>query len=104
MRCGKGGNISRFVDLPRATRASVGIRGDQKKGVVLSRIFVVQIPAHTMRPLSYLLIALVAGCATIVETLQLDDRYGKPDPARFDHPPVSTANAPDYWKEACLSG
>ena len=52
-----------------------------------------------MRPLSYLLIALVAGCATIVETLQLDDRYGKPDPARFDHPPVSTTNAPDYWKE-----
>jgi len=52
-----------------------------------------------MRPFPYLLITLVAGCATVIGTLTLDERYGKPDPARFDHPTTVTANAPDYWQE-----
>ncbi len=52
-----------------------------------------------MRLLPPLLLAFVAGCATIVGTLQLDDRYGPPDPARFDHPPQPVAGAPDYWQE-----
>ena len=52
-----------------------------------------------MRFLPPLVLALVAGCATVVGTLHLDDRYGQPDPARFDHPPAATAGAPDYWKE-----
>ena len=52
-----------------------------------------------MRLLPPLLLAFVAGCATIVGTLQLDDRYGPPDPARFDRPPQPGAGAPDYWKE-----
>jgi len=52
-----------------------------------------------MRLLPPLLLAFVAGCATIVGTLQLDDRFGPADPARFDHPPATVAGAPDYWKE-----
>ena len=52
-----------------------------------------------MRLLTPLLIAFVAGCATVVGTLQLDDRFGPPDPARFDHPPAAVTGAPDYWKE-----
>ena len=52
-----------------------------------------------MRLLPTLLITLVAGCATVVGTLQLDDRFGKSDPARFDHPPAAISGAPDYWKE-----
>ena len=52
-----------------------------------------------MRLLPPLLLAFVAGCATVVGTLQLDDRFGKPDPARFDHPAAAVSGAPDYWKE-----
>ena len=52
-----------------------------------------------MRLLPPLLIALVAGCATVVGTMQLDDRFGPADPARFDHPPARVSDAPDYWKE-----
>lgn len=52
-----------------------------------------------MRLLPPLLLAFVAGCATIVGTLQLDDRFGPADPARFDHPPAAVSGAPDYWKE-----
>jgi hypothetical protein len=52
-----------------------------------------------MRPLLPLLIALVAGCATIVTTLELDERFGKSDPTRFDHPVASVSGAPDYWQE-----
>ncbi|MBL8414695.1 MAG: fatty acid cis/trans isomerase [Propionivibrio sp.] len=52
-----------------------------------------------MRPLLPLLIALVAGCATIVTTLELDERFGKSDPARFDHPVASVSGAPDYWQD-----
>jgi hypothetical protein len=52
-----------------------------------------------MRLLPPLLIALVAGCATVVGTLQLDDRFGNPDPARFDHATAAVSGAPDYWNE-----
>jgi len=52
-----------------------------------------------MRLLPTLLVALVAGCATIVGTLQLDDRFGQPDPARFDHPPAALAGTPDYQQD-----
>ncbi len=52
-----------------------------------------------MRLLPPLLFALVAGCATIVGNLQLNDRYGPPDPARFDHPAAAVSGAPDYWNE-----
>ncbi|MGA9962852.1 MAG: fatty acid cis/trans isomerase, partial [Azonexus sp.] len=52
-----------------------------------------------MRLLPPLLIALVAGCATVVGTLQLDDRFGNPDPVRFDHPTAAVSGAPDYWNE-----
>jgi hypothetical protein len=52
-----------------------------------------------MRLLPPLLIVLVAGCATVIGTLQLDERFGKPDPARFDHPIAKVSGAPDYWKE-----
>ena len=52
-----------------------------------------------MRLLPPLLLAFVAGCATVVGTLQLDDRFGPTDPARFDHPPAAVSGAPDYWQE-----
>jgi len=45
------------------------------------------------------LLVLVAGCATVVATIQLDERFGPADPARFDRPPAARANAPDYWKD-----
>ena len=37
------------------------------------------------KPLTILLILLIAGCATLAVG-QLDQRFGKPDPARYDHP------------------
>ncbi len=52
-----------------------------------------------MRLLPPLLVALVAGCATVVGTMQLDDRFGPADPAHFDHPSTQVSGAPDYWKE-----
>ena len=52
-----------------------------------------------MRLLPPLLILLVAGCATVIGTLQLDERFGKPDPARFDGPSAAASGAPDYWRE-----
>ncbi|HEX9195781.1 MAG TPA: fatty acid cis/trans isomerase [Azonexus sp.] len=52
-----------------------------------------------MRLLPPLLVALVAGCATVVGTMQLDDRFGPADPAHFDHPSAQVSGAPDYWKE-----
>ena len=52
-----------------------------------------------MRLLPPLLLAFVAGCATVVGTLQLDDRFGPADPARFDHPPAAVSGTPDYWQE-----
>ena len=52
-----------------------------------------------MRLLPTLLITFVAGCATVVGTMQLDDRFGPADPSRFDRPPARVGGAPDYWKE-----
>ena len=52
-----------------------------------------------MRLLPPLLLAFFAGCATIVGTLKLDDRFGPPDPARFDRPTAAVSGAPDYWTE-----
>jgi len=52
-----------------------------------------------MRSLFPYLFALLAGCATVVATLQLDDRFGPADPGRFDRPLSARANAPDYWKD-----
>ena len=52
-----------------------------------------------MRFLAPLLFALIGGCATIVVSLQLDERFGPADPGRFDHPPAASAAAPDYWTE-----
>lgn len=52
-----------------------------------------------MRKLLPLLFLFLAACATVV-SLRLDDRFGLPDPARFDHWPVlANGKAPDYWKE-----
>lgn len=46
-----------------------------------------------------LAILLLAGCATVV-SLKLDDRFGVPDPGRFDRLPVrANIQAPDYWKD-----
>lgn len=52
-----------------------------------------------MRLLAPLLFALIGGCATVVVTMQLDERFGPADPGRFDHPPPATRSAPDYWKD-----
>ena len=52
-----------------------------------------------MRLLPPLFIAFVAGCATVVGTIQLDDRFGPADPARFDRPPAKVSGTPDYWSE-----
>lgn len=43
--------------------------------------------------------ALMGGCAALVVSLQLDERYGPPDPGRFDRPSQVMAPAPDYWRE-----
>ena len=59
-------------------------------------------PIHTRGPLRFLtpfLLALIAGCATLVATVQLDDRFGPADPARFDTPSKAPATAPDYWRD-----
>lgn len=52
-----------------------------------------------MRLLAPFLFALMGGCATLVVSLQLDERFGPADPGRFDHPVAASAAAPDYWKE-----
>lgn len=51
-----------------------------------------------MRKLASLLFLFLAACTTIA-TLQLDDRFGPPDPARYDHPVAASAGTPDYWKD-----
>lgn len=52
-----------------------------------------------MRKSALLLLPFLAACATVV-SLQLDERFGRPDPARFDRLPVeANAEAPDYWRE-----
>lgn len=46
-----------------------------------------------------LAVFIVAGCATVV-SLKLDDRFGLPDPGRFDRLPVAAnGTSPDYWKD-----
>ena len=52
-----------------------------------------------MRFLAPFLFALVGGCATIVVSLQLDERFGPADAGRFDRPSVASGSAPDYWQE-----
>ena len=52
-----------------------------------------------MRFLAPLIFALIAGCATVIVTLQLDQRFGPADPGRFDRPSVAQGTAPDYWQE-----
>lgn len=52
-----------------------------------------------MRKLTLLLILFLAGCATIISSYQLNERFGQPDPARFDHPTPPVAGAPDYWRD-----
>lgn len=52
-----------------------------------------------MRILYIFLITFIAGCATVIGSLQLDERFGKADPARFDHQSATTKSAPDYWSE-----
>lgn len=52
-----------------------------------------------MRILYIFLIALIAGCATVIGTIKLDDRFGQADPSRFDHPKFTAQDAPDYWRE-----
>lgn len=42
--------------------------------------------------------SLLAGCATIA-TLSLDQRFGKPDPARFDQAAAPAPGAPSYQSE-----
>ncbi len=52
-----------------------------------------------MRKFAPLLFLFLGACATVV-ALRLDDRFGEPDPARFDRFPVAAnGRAPDYWKE-----
>lgn len=41
------------------------------------------------------LLLLAAGCATLAQH-QFDERYGAPDPTRYDKPAPPTANAPSY--------
>lgn len=51
-----------------------------------------------MRKFLPLFVLFLSACATVV-SLRLDDRFGAPDPARFDRwPVVANAPAPDYWK------
>lgn len=45
---------------------------------------------------SVLIVLLLGGCVTLVAH-RLDERYGAPDPARFDRPQTPVAGAPDYW-------
>ncbi|MEN9479255.1 MAG: hypothetical protein RLZZ298_650 [Pseudomonadota bacterium] len=52
-----------------------------------------------MRFLAPFLFALIGGCATIVVSLQLDERFGPADPGRFDRPALASGSAPDYWRE-----
>jgi hypothetical protein len=52
---------------------------------------------YAMRLLLPVVLAVLAGCATVVK-IQLDDRFGRPDPTTFDRPRPAAA-APDYWTE-----
>jgi hypothetical protein len=50
------------------------------------------------KPALLLLLAVLAGCAVLASQV-LDQRYGPPDPARFDQPPAAAPGAPDYLRE-----
>jgi len=55
--------------------------------------------ARHMRKYFPLLFLVITACATVV-TLRLDDRFGLPDPGRFDRWPVlANGPAPDYWRQ-----
>lgn len=49
------------------------------------------------RSLASVIVLFLVGCATTLVALQLDDRFGPADPARFDAPPAPRGDAPDYW-------
>jgi hypothetical protein len=50
-----------------------------------------------MRAWPAVLLLALAGCATYFAAHRLDERYGKPDPARYDQPPAAVADsALDY--------
>ena len=51
-----------------------------------------------MRKLAPLLFLFLAACTTIA-TLRLDDRFGLPDPTRYDHPRAGSTGMPDYWND-----
>ncbi len=52
-----------------------------------------------MRFVYPLLAVLIAGCATLVGTLELDKHFGPPNPNTFDNPPPAVASAPDYRQD-----
>jgi hypothetical protein len=43
-----------------------------------------------------LLLVAVTGCATLTQDIELNQRYGQPDPARFDKPVLPTAEQPRW--------
>lgn len=51
-----------------------------------------------MRKLAALLSLFLSACTTIV-ALQLDERFGPPDPTRYDHLASVNAGTPDYWQD-----
>lgn len=52
-----------------------------------------------MRRLLPFLFVFLAACATAL-SLRLDERFGAPDPGRFDRFPVrAVSEAPDYWRD-----
>lgn len=52
-----------------------------------------------MRRLHLVLLAFVAGCATLIGSHDLDRRFGPADPATFDRPRPAADGAPDYWRD-----
>ena len=52
-----------------------------------------------MRRLYLLLLALVAGCATLIGSHDLDQRFGPAVPATFDRPRATGSGAPDYRRD-----
>jgi hypothetical protein len=47
------------------------------------------------KPFLAVLLAVIAGCATLAQH-KFDERYGTPDPTRYDKPAAPQANAPSY--------
>src|SRR5688572_30298415 len=48
-------------------------------------------------PAVWMLVAAVSGCA-VYYGHRLDERYGPPDPARYDRPSAEVAGL-DYWRD-----